>query len=178
MDDSTSHVFASRAEGPGPVFGVRVYMSIKGGYLPANTRQDTRNRLRGSVPVRISILLPFILLGACYSIPLAYNNALSANTMSQVLPTATSSPNFESIFTAALKAYKKQTKKDIASHPLATQLQSCDSPNAILAVLRSQVQIFDQSQSAEEKWTKWLDPTVNVISAFSSFLNIAGPVNG
>ena len=99
--------------------------------------------------------------------------------MSQVPPTATSSepPNFDTIFTAALKAYKKKTKKDIASHPLATQLQSCDSSSAILAVLRSQVQIFDQSQSADEKWTKWLDPTVNVISAFSGFLNVAGPVN-
>ena len=97
--------------------------------------------------------------------------------MSQVPPTITASPNFETIFTAALEAYKKRTKKDITSHPLATQFQSCDSSSAILAVLQSQVQIFDQSQSADEKWTKWLDPTVNVISAFSGFLNVAGPVN-
>ncbi|KAH9170735.1 hypothetical protein EDB89DRAFT_2071642 [Lactarius sanguifluus] len=86
--------------------------------------------------------------------------------MSRVLSPAASSTSFETIFTAALKAYKKRTKRDIASHPLVTQLQSCDSPSAILAVLRAQVQAFDQSQSADEKLTKWLDPTVNVLYAF------------
>ena len=91
-------------------------------------------------------------------------------TMSQVLSSSTSSITFETIFAAALKTYNKQTKKDIVSHPLATQIQSCDSSSAILAVLRTQVQIFDQSQSADEKLTKWLDPTVNVLFAFSTTL--------
>ncbi|KAH9047747.1 hypothetical protein EDB84DRAFT_1673406 [Lactarius hengduanensis] len=92
--------------------------------------------------------------------------------MSQVPPasTSTSSTNFETIFGAALEGYNKQTKKDIISHPLAVQLQSCDSPSAILAVLRAQVQAFDQSQIADEKLTKWLDPTVNVLYAFSATL--------
>ena len=91
--------------------------------------------------------------------------------MSQTPPTASiSSTSFEKIFAAALETYEKQTKKDILSHPLATQLQSCDSPAAIIAVLRIQVEDFDQAQSADEKWTKWLDPTVNVLHAFSSTL--------
>ncbi len=108
-------------------------------------------------------------------IPKASNQA---STMSQVPSTATSSTKFETIFTAALKAYKKQTKKDIASHPLATQLKSCDSSSAILAVLRTQVQAFDQSHSTDERWTKWLDPTVNVLYAFSATLgNGVGAVN-
>ncbi|KAH9177993.1 hypothetical protein EDB89DRAFT_1844096, partial [Lactarius sanguifluus] len=84
--------------------------------------------------------------------------------------TSTSSTNFETIFGAALEGYNKQTKKDIISHPLAIQLRSCDSPSAILAVLRAQVQAFDQSQIADEKLTKWLDPTVNVLYAFSATL--------
>jgi hypothetical protein len=96
--------------------------------------------------------------------------------MSQIPLTSTSSPNFETIYTAALEVYKKKTKKDIASHPLAAELQSCDSSSAILAVLRAQVQANEQAQIADEKWTKWLDPTVNVVSAFSSVLNVAGPV--
>ena len=96
--------------------------------------------------------------------------------MSQIPSTATSSTNFETIFTAALEAYNKKAKKDIASHPLATQIQSCNSSSAILAVLRAQVLANDQAQSADEKWTKWLDPTVNVVSAFSPVLNVAGQV--
>ena len=92
------------------------------------------------------------------------------NSMSRVPSTSTTSTNFETIFTAALKVYKKQTTKDLASHPLATQLQSCDSSSAILTILRTQVETFDQSQSADEKWTKWLNPTVNVLFAFSATL--------
>jgi len=89
--------------------------------------------------------------------------------MSQVTtPISTSSTNFETIFTTALNAYKKHTKQDITSHPLAAQLQSCDSPSAILAVLRAQVQVFDQGRSSDEKLTKWLDPTVNVLYAFAA----------
>jgi hypothetical protein len=96
----------------------------------------------------------------------------------QVPSTSTSSTNFEAIFSDALKAYKKQTKKDIASHPLTAQLKSCDSASAIITVLRNQVWNFDQSQGADEKWTKWLDPTVNVLFAFSATLgNSVGVVN-
>jgi hypothetical protein len=101
------------------------------------------------------------------------------STMAQAPSTAsTSSTNFESIFSAALNVYNKQTKKDIASHPLATELQSCDSSSAIIAILQTQIQTFDQSQGANEKWTRWLDPTVNVLFAFSATLgNGVGVVN-
>ncbi|KAH9044885.1 hypothetical protein EDB84DRAFT_805988 [Lactarius hengduanensis] len=90
--------------------------------------------------------------------------------MSRVPSTSNSSPNFETIFTAALKSYKQQTKRDLTSHPLATRLQSCDSPHAILTMLRAQLETSDKSQSANERWTKWLDPTVNVLYAFSATL--------
>jgi hypothetical protein len=93
--------------------------------------------------------------------------------MSQVQSTATSSTSFESIINAALEEYKKKTKKDIASHPLAAQLKSCDSPSAILGVLRAQVEASDKSQTADERLTKWLDPTVNVLYAFSAILGDA-----
>ena len=88
--------------------------------------------------------------------------------MSHVPSSSTPTTNFETIFTAALKEYKKQTKRDISSHPLAAQLQACDSPSAILAVLQVQVQKFGQPQSDDEKWIKWVDPTVNVLFAFSA----------
>jgi hypothetical protein len=83
--------------------------------------------------------------------------------------TAASSSNFQLIINNALDAYKKRTKDDLLAHPLASQLQACDSPDAILAVLQQQVQGIDQSRSGD-RWTKWLDPTVNVLFAFSSTL--------
>src|SRR5712691_7894938 len=93
--------------------------------------------------------------------------------MSQTAPAAPSSPSstdFQSVFNAALEAYEKTTKNKLLTHPLATQLQSCDSPADILPVLRDLVQQFDQSRSNNERLRNWLDPTVNVLFAFSATL--------
>ncbi|KAH9073566.1 hypothetical protein EDB83DRAFT_82859 [Lactarius deliciosus] len=85
-------------------------------------------------------------------------------------PASSSHSDFQSILLASLRAYEKQTKKDLLSHPLAARLNSCDSPADILAVLQDQVQEFEQSRSVDERLTKWLDPTVNVLYAFSATL--------
>src|SRR5579863_6979829 len=90
--------------------------------------------------------------------------------MSNTPSTSTSRSNLDSVFSAALQSYKKKTRKDITSHPLATELQSCDSPDERLAVLRRQIPSFDQSQSSHERFTKCLIPTVNVLYAFSATL--------
>ncbi|KAH9019783.1 hypothetical protein EDB84DRAFT_1624378 [Lactarius hengduanensis] len=90
--------------------------------------------------------------------------------MSQSPLPSTSSSNFDSIFRTAFKAYKKRTGQDITSHPLAAWLKTCNSPDAILAVLRAQVEEFDQSRRDDERLTKWLNPTVNVLFAFSATL--------
>ncbi|KAN0137681.1 Ankyrin repeat-containing domain protein [Lactarius tabidus] len=93
---------------------------------------------------------------------------------------STSSPNFDTIFADALKQYKKRTKKVIAGHSLAAQIESCDSPSTVLTALQTQVQTFDPSldpsPSANERWTTLLGPTITVLYAFSGFVsNMAGP---
>jgi hypothetical protein len=80
----------------------------------------------------------------------------------------TSQSNFVSIFNAALQNYKRKTKKDLESHPLLPTLQSCDSPEAILVVLREQIPVFSQSQNGDDGLTKWITPTVNVLYSFSA----------
>jgi hypothetical protein len=70
----------------------------------------------------------------------------------------------------ALDNYKKRTKNDLRAHPLAARLQTCNSPGAIIALLQEQTQGLDQSRSTDERWSKWLDPTVNVVQTFSSIL--------
>jgi hypothetical protein len=90
--------------------------------------------------------------------------------MSCTHPTATLSSNFQQIFNNALKEYQRRTKKDLLIHPLAAQLQACDSPNSILVLLQQQVQDLDRSQSNNDRLTKWLDPTVNVLYALSDTL--------
>ncbi|KAN0139154.1 hypothetical protein V8E53_003043 [Lactarius tabidus] len=90
--------------------------------------------------------------------------------MSQTSATAGTSSRFQAIFQAALNSYQKQTKKDLLKHPLASQLQSCQSNGAILAILQAQVQEFDKSRG-DERLTKWLGPTVNVLYAFSATIS-------
>ncbi|KAH9975596.1 hypothetical protein BJV74DRAFT_798789 [Russula compacta] len=80
---------------------------------------------------------------------------------------ATSSSNFQLIFNNALKEYERKTKTDLLVHPLATQLQACDSPTTILAVLQQQVQEVNQSRTTDDRLTRWLHPTINVLYAFS-----------
>jgi len=87
--------------------------------------------------------------------------------MSQTRHAGPSSHNFRLIFNNALKAYEKRTKNDLLSHPLASQLQACQSPESILPVLQQQVQELNRSQTSDERLTKWLDPTVNVLYVFS-----------
>jgi hypothetical protein len=94
---------------------------------------------------------------------------LTSPFMSHTQPTSTSS-NFQLILDNALKAYKKRTKKDLLKHPLADRLQACNSPSSILAVLQEQVQELNESQHGNERLTKWLNPTVNVLHAFSETL--------
>ena len=83
---------------------------------------------------------------------------------------SSSSPNFQSIFNASLQAYDNKTKNKLLDHPLATQLQSCDSPNAVLTVLQDLVRQFDKCRASDERLKNWLDPTVNVLYAFSATL--------
>ncbi|KAF8263290.1 hypothetical protein EI94DRAFT_1741234 [Lactarius quietus] len=88
--------------------------------------------------------------------------------MFQASTSAAASSRFQAIFQAAVKSYQKQTKKDLIAHPLASQLHSCDSTAAILDILQDQVREFDKSRSGDERLTKWIGPTVNVLVAFSA----------
>ncbi|KAI0276067.1 hypothetical protein BGY98DRAFT_1188059 [Russula aff. rugulosa BPL654] len=90
--------------------------------------------------------------------------------MSAVPSTSTSHSNFASIFNSALEKYKRTTKQDLTKHPLLPSLQSCDSAEAILTVLREQTPGFNQSENSDDGLTTWVAPTVNVLYSFSATL--------
>ena len=92
--------------------------------------------------------------------------------MCEMTPTASSSyTNLQAIFEASLKEYEKKTEKSLLTHPLMAQLQACDSPAAILELLRSQAEKVEQTMDVDDKLIKWLDPVVNVLSASSSVIS-------
>ena len=88
--------------------------------------------------------------------------------MSQTSPEASSRSNYQAIFDSALEAYKKKTGKDLTTDPLLCSFETCDSPDAILAILRAQTLGPGQLQNSDDKLLTWLNPTINVLNAFSA----------
>jgi hypothetical protein len=75
------------------------------------------------------------------------------------------------LFEAALQDYEKQTGIALANHPLAEQLQTCDSVDSITAVLREQTKTFSEFRD-NDKVMKPLRNAVSVLyklSAAASF---------
>ena len=131
---------------------------------PGNTVLRSRGSVAPFEPFLCPISYELAIILSCT------NKLLVLLFMSHALPTVSSSSNFQLIINNALDNYKKRTKNDLLAHPLAAQLQSCNSPSAILAILQQQVQELDHSRSRDERWSKWLEPTVNVLYALSSSL--------
>ena len=120
------------------------------------------------IPFQGQILILYHLRFPILALPNALLEVASTMSTFPENPTSSSSSNFQEIFNAAVKAYEKRTKKDLLLHPLASQLQACKSPASILAVLQGQVDDLDQAQERDERLTKWLSPTVNVLLTFSA----------
>jgi hypothetical protein len=90
------------------------------------------------------------------------------HTMPQTSLESASRSNYQAIFDSALEAYKRKTGKDLTKDPLLRSLETCQSPDAVISILRAQLLGPGQSQSSSDELTTWLDPTVNVINAFSA----------
>ena len=88
--------------------------------------------------------------------------------MSQTPPATASNSNYRFIFDNALEAYRKKTKKDLRSHPLLAELHACNSPDAVLTILRGQIDQSRRASSADGRLTSWLSPTVNVLYTLSA----------
>ena len=87
--------------------------------------------------------------------------------MSKTLKVSSSTSNFQPIFDKARKEYVKKTGKELHTHPLAEEIKGCD-PEAILTVLQGKANELNDSRNSDERLTKWLTPTVNVLNALSS----------
>jgi hypothetical protein len=59
------------------------------------------------------------------------------------------STRFRALFDAALQDYEKTTNVTLSFHPLATQVQSCQSAESITAILQAQAPAFGESQGID-----------------------------
>ena len=90
--------------------------------------------------------------------------------MSTSQQVSSATPNFQPILDKALEEYKRKTGKELTTHPLADEIKGCGSPDAILAVIQEKANELNQSQSSNERLTKWLNPAVSVLNALSATL--------
>ena len=84
---------------------------------------------------------------------------------------------FITLFYKLTNVKPRTTSSDLASHPLLPSLQSCDSPEAVLTVLREQIPGFNHFKNVDDRLPKWVAPTVNACIHFSLPLVGVGLVN-
>ncbi|KAH8995230.1 hypothetical protein EDB86DRAFT_1183432 [Lactarius hatsudake] len=92
----------------------------------------------------------------------------SSSTMSSPSQTISPPSNLKLMLDVALDEYKKKTGDDLFAHWLADELQTCESVDAVLDILRDQAKAF--GRSGNQKLMKWIDPLVHVLYTFSGAL--------
>lgn len=83
---------------------------------------------------------------------------------------SSSTPNVRPFFEQALEEYKKKTGFDLTAHPLAAEINACNSPKAVLTLLEWKANELKQSRRSDERPIKWFIPTMTILNAFSATL--------
>ena len=76
----------------------------------------------------------------------------------------------QSLFEAALHNYEEQTGMTLIDHPLATELENCNSVESITEVLQEQARAFTEFRRDDSKVMKPLKRVVHVVHALSTSL--------
>ena len=76
--------------------------------------------------------------------------------------------DLKTLFDTALAKYAKRTGQDLCNHPLAAAIDTCDSPDGILAIFQEQSKAFDEFRNGDPKLIKWLRPVVDGLHAIST----------
>ena len=79
------------------------------------------------------------------------------------------SSHLQVLFEAGLRDYERKTGIALARHPLAEQLQNCDSVDSVTAVLREQMKALNESRGKD----KVLKPLKEVVSALHNLSSAA-----
>ena len=80
------------------------------------------------------------------------------------------------LFQYALEEYEKETKINLARHPLAHQLERCDSVESITQALQEQAKEFSEFRGSNHKAIKLLKNTVQALHKLSGTAAVAGSI--
>jgi hypothetical protein len=82
------------------------------------------------------------------------------------------STRFRELFEAALQAYEKKAGVTLAEHPLAVQLQSCNTVESVTVVLQGQATTFIESQGSD-RVMKSIKNTLSILTKLSATASLA-----
>jgi hypothetical protein len=91
--------------------------------------------------------------------------------MSSSPETPVSYSQFKAILDAALSEYKTKTGIDLTDNPLAKELQSCDSAEAVQDIIQREAKAVDKFRDRNKWLMKWINPSVDVLFTISSTLS-------
>jgi hypothetical protein len=86
-----------------------------------------------------------------------------------------SSTTLRVLFDAALQDYKDKTGNALVDHPIAKQLETCESVDSIIAILQGQARSFREFRENDGRLMRALNSSVDVLCtpSISSALNEA-----
>jgi hypothetical protein len=79
------------------------------------------------------------------------------------------SARFQGLFETALQGYERKTGIKWAEHPLAVEIQNCDTVDEVTSLLQCQAQAFKEN----DKIIKSIKTIVSVLSSVSSAISLA-----
>ncbi len=74
----------------------------------------------------------------------------------------------QSLFETALEVYEKQTGMKLIDHPVASQLENCNSVESIMNILQQQARHLSNFRGNDSKVMKSLQRVVHVLYTLSS----------
>ena len=95
-----------------------------------------------------------------------------------------SSSTFQALFNAALQDYKDKTGRTLIDHPIAKQLEACESVDSIIVIFQEQAQSFHEFRENDGRLMRALNSSVDVLcspsisSALSETIGLIVSWNG
>jgi hypothetical protein len=83
--------------------------------------------------------------------------------------------HFRALFESAFQAYEKKTGISLAEHPLALQLQSCQSVESITTLLQNQTKAFREFRG-NDRVMKLIKSTVSILTTLSATASLGDSI--
>ena len=104
----------------------------------------------------------------CHVVPHTSSSSIYRISSNPEMSHTSSSSHFELLFNAALQDYANQTGTKLDEHPLAQQLDNCDSEDSITSVLQEHARKFHEFRGEDGKIMKSLKCAVHVLYTLST----------